>query len=73
MTRFGAVPALIVLTAVAAISIVAALRLWPGHEADEIEHTQDNLPSGHPHLQGQKPHSRPLVIDDRHPRWATHF
>jgi len=73
MTRYGAVPALLMLAVVAAVGIVAALRLWPGHEASEVEHTHDNLPPDHPHLQGHKRHSHPLVIDDRHPRWATHF
>lgn len=73
MTLFGAAPALFVLAVVAATGIVAALRLWPGHEATEVEHTHENLPPDHPHLQGHKRHSHPMVIDDRHPKWATHF
>ncbi|WP_375691740.1 MFS transporter [Pseudooceanicola sp. LIPI14-2-Ac024] len=73
MTRFGAVPALIVLATVGAIGIVAALCFWPGQEATEVEHTHDNLPPDHPHLQGHRRHSHALVIDDRHPKWATHF
>jgi len=73
MTRFGTMPTLLVLAALAALGIVAALCLWPGQEASEVEHTHDNLPPDHPHLQGHKRHSHPLVIDDRHPRWATHF
>jgi len=31
------------------------------------------LPLDHPHLQGQRRHSHPLVMDEIHPRWATHF
>jgi H+ antiporter protein len=73
MTRFGTMPTLLVLAALAALGIVSALCLWPGQEASEVEHTHDNLPPDHPHLQGHKRHSHPLVIDDRHPRWATHF
>lgn len=73
MTRFGAVPALVVLAAVAGAGIIAALRLWPAGDAPEVEHTHDNLPPDHPHLQGHRRHSHALVIDDRHPRWATHF
>lgn len=73
MTRFGAVPALVVLAAVAGVGITAALRLWPAGDAPEVEHTHDNLPPDHPHLQGHRRHSHALVIDDRHPRWATHF
>ncbi|MGB2201817.1 MAG: MFS transporter [Pseudooceanicola atlanticus] len=73
MTRFGAIPALFVLAVVAGAGIIAALRLWPARDAPEVEHTHDNLPPEHPHLQGHRRHSHALVIDDRHPRWATHF
>ena len=73
MPRFGAVPALVVLASVAGAGIIAALRLWPAEDAPEVEHTHDNLPPDHPHLQGHRRHSHALVIDDRHPRWATHF
>ena len=73
LTRFGVAPALVVLAGVAALGLLAARHLWPAHEAPEVEHTHDNLPPDHPHIQGQKRHSHPLVIDDRHPKWATHF
>ena len=73
MTALGAIPALLGLAAVAGLGIAAALRLWPAGEAAEVEHTHDNLPPDHPHLRGHGRHSHPLVIDDRHPRWATHF
>lgn len=73
MTRFGAVPALVVLAGVAGAGIITALHLWPAGDTPEVEHTHDNLPLDHPHLQGHQRHSHALVIDDRHPRWATHF
>ena len=73
MTRFGAVPALVVLATLAGAGIIAARQLWPAGDALEVEHTHDNLPPDHPHLQGHRRHSHALVIDDRHPRWATHF
>lgn len=73
MTRFGAITALCVLAAVAGAGIISALRLWPAGDAPEVEHTHDNLPPDHPHLQGHRKHSHALVIDERHPRWATHF
>ncbi|OWU84525.1 major facilitator transporter [Oceanicola sp. 22II-s10i] len=73
MTRLGAVAALVVLAAVAGAGIVAALRLWPAGDTPEVEHTHDNLPPDHPHLQGHRRHTHVLVIDDRHPKWATHF
>ncbi|MGR3566079.1 MAG: MFS transporter [Heliomarina sp.] len=73
MTGFGAIPALIVLAGAGLIGIIAALRLWPAGEAAEVEHIHDNLAPDDPHLNGERRHSHPLVIDDRHPRWAKHF
>ncbi|MGR3321901.1 MAG: MFS transporter [Pseudooceanicola sp.] len=73
MTRYGAVAASVVLSALAIAGLLAALRLWPRDAGREVEHTHDNLPPGHPHLAGHRRHSHPLVIDDEHPRWATRF
>ena len=73
MTRFGTVPALLVLAAVAVAGIVAALRLWPAADPQEVAHTHDNLPLDHPHLQGRRHHSHALIIDDAHPRWSSQF
>ncbi|WP_428927120.1 MFS transporter [Marinibacterium sp. SX1] len=73
MTRFGAVPALIGLAVPAGLGIGAALWLWPADTPDEVEHTHDNLPPDHPHLQGHRRHSHALIVDDLHPRWATRF
>ncbi|SDF42901.1 H+ Antiporter protein [Celeribacter baekdonensis] len=73
MTAFGTVPALVVLAAVASVGIVTALRLWQVEDPEIIAHTHDNLPLDHPHLQGHRHHSHPLVIDDAHPRWGSQF
>jgi H+ antiporter protein len=73
MTAFGTVPALVVLAAVASVGIVTALRLWQVEDPVVVEHTHDNLPLDHPHLQGHRHHSHPLVIDDAHPRWGSQF
>ncbi|WP_321831185.1 MFS transporter [Thalassovita sp.] len=74
MARFGLQPALLVLAALATLGMVMALRLWPVGDPVEVEHTHDNLPADHPHLQGGgHRHSHALVIDGDHPRWATHF
>jgi predicted MFS family arabinose efflux permease len=73
MTVFGTVPALLVLSALAMLGILVALRVWPAGEPDTVEHTHENLPLDHPHLQGQRRHSHALVIDDAHPRWDSQF
>ncbi|MCL7466306.1 MFS transporter [Phaeovulum sp. NW3] len=71
MTRFGAVVTLGILAALAGAGILAALRLWPPDDPATIEHTHDNLPLDHPHLQGRRRHSHPFVVDDEHPRWSS--
>jgi hypothetical protein len=53
--------------------MLAALKVWPSDDPVELEHTHDNLPLSHPHLKGHRRHSHALVIDESHPRWATHF
>jgi MFS family permease len=73
LTVYGVVPALIGLALLAASGMVVALKLWPANDPVEIEHTHDNLPLDHPHLHGYRKHSHALVIDESHPRWATHF
>jgi predicted MFS family arabinose efflux permease len=73
LTFYGVVPALIGLALLAATGMLAALKLWPANDPVELEHTHDNLPLDHPHLKGHRRHSHALVIDESHPRWATHF
>ena len=73
LTVYGVVPALIGLALLAATGMLAALKLWPANDPVELEHTHDNLPLDHPHLKGHRRHSHALVIDESHPRWATHF
>lgn len=72
MIRFGTVPTLLVLAALAAVGIVAALRLWPADDPQVVEHTHDNLPPDHPHLRKHGPeHRHVLVIDDLHRHWPS--
>ena len=71
MTRSGPVAALGVLAALAGGGIVAALWLWPKDDPETLEHTHNNLPLGHPHLQGGRQHAHPFVVDEYHPRWTT--
>lgn len=71
MTQFGLIPALSVITVLAAAGILAALRLWPSEDPETLEHTHDNLPPDHPHLQGTRKHTHSFVVDENHPRWAS--
>jgi len=73
LTAYGVVPALVGLALIAALGMLVALNLWPSGDPVELEHTHDNLPLSHPHLNGHRRHSHALVIDESHPRWATHF
>ena len=73
MTAFGTVPALLVLAGVALAGIVTGMRFWPTGDPEVVEHSHDNLPLDHPHLQGHRHHTHALVIDDAHPRWGSQF
>jgi MFS family permease len=71
MTQSGAVVTLGVLAALAGAGVFTALRLWPAETSEVLEHTHDNLPLDHPHLQGARRHAHPFVVDNLHPRWAS--
>jgi|TARA_R110000868_G_scaffold141256_3_gene357585 H+ antiporter protein len=62
----------LVMAAVAALGLVAALRLWPVDDPVIIEHTHDDLPADHPHLNGspdKRAHAHGFVIDAEHTVW----
>jgi hypothetical protein len=65
--------AALLLAAIGAVGVVAVLRLWPTHDPDAFEHTHDNLPLDHPHLNGERRHTHKFVLDETHPRWASHL
>ena len=73
MTWAGPIVALGVLATLASSGMLAALRLWPSGDPEIVEHTHDNLPLDHPHLRGVRRHAHPFVVDDNHPRWASHL
>ncbi|GGA08842.1 MFS transporter [Neptunicoccus cionae] len=73
LTVYGIFPALIGLVSLAISGVLLALHIWPANDPVETEHTHDNLPLDHPHLRGHRRHSHALIIDESHPRWATHF
>lgn len=64
----------LVLGVVATLALLAATRLWPAQDPDDVPHRHDELEPGHPHLkQGRalagRQHAHAFVIDDEHPRW----
>lgn len=73
MTQFGSVAALGTLAALAGVGTLSALRLWPKEDPEILEHSHDNLPLDHPHLKGARRHAHAFVVDDQHPRWASHL
>ena len=73
LTAHGSLGALLVLAMLAASGLFFSLFVWPVEDLSEVEHTHDNLPLDHPHLQGHRTHSHSLIIDEKHPRWDTHF
>jgi len=71
MTGFGPVVALGLLALLAVVGVLLALRLWPNGDPSIVEHTHDNLPLDHPHLNGERRHAHVFVVDEDHPRWAS--
>ena len=71
MTAAGAIPALLGLAVFAALGVGIALRVWPRHDPEVLDHRHDDLPLDHPHLQGSRRHAHGFVIDDTHPRWPS--
>lgn len=65
----------LVLATIAAIALIAALRVWPRFDPDEVPHLHKDLPAGDPHLVGAKAtpagmlHTHHFVVDTRHPAW----
>ena len=73
MTQYGLIAALGGLAALAGAGGLTALLLWPKEDSEVLEHTHHNLPLDHPHLNGQRRHAHPFIIDDNHPSWASHL
>jgi H+ antiporter protein len=63
------------LAVIAAVALVAATRLWPADDPDEIEHFHDMLDPDHPHVVGADRvagghrHVHAFVIDSHHQEW----
>lgn len=61
----------ITLGAIAALSVIAAMLLWPRNDPAELAHDHAGLPPGHPHLKSDHDgrHAHPFVIDAHHRKW----
>ncbi len=64
-------PAFLGLALLATSGMLMALKLWPANDPMELEHNHSNLPLDHPHLNGERHHAHPFVVDDHHPRRAS--
>ncbi|MBP7065178.1 MFS transporter [Ferrovibrio sp.] len=64
-----------VLCSLGVIAILAASRLWPSRDPEELDHVHQDLGPEHPHLAGGTHtsagyrHSHTFVIDSHHPEW----
>ena len=68
-SKLGLPIAALLLGGIAVLALVICATVWPVSDPDEIEHTHDDLPANHPHLQGQRKHAHAFVIDDMHASW----
>lgn len=62
----------IILAAVAAAAIGIGFAVWPAEDPELVEHSHNDLPTGHPHLANAGPghrHAHAYVIDDMHLAW----
>ncbi|MFF9344541.1 MFS transporter [Streptomyces sp. NPDC014773] len=72
-SRAGTAASAAALTTVTLAATVAATRLWPRRDPEELEHAHPELPAGHPHTAaGTAPghrHVHPFRIDALHRHW----
>ncbi len=69
ITVAGPAAAFAALALLAAAGMVSGVVLWTRDDTKTIQHTHDNLPEDHPHVQDGRSHSHPIVIDDYHQHW----
>lgn len=69
----GLPAALVALAVITAGAGVAAIRLWPLHDPEVVEHDHHDLDPNHHHLvtAGGPRHAHPFRIDDVHVRWPV--
>ena len=65
----------LLLGVIGAAALLAAVRLWPSHDPDVVQHTHTDLPDDDDHVadavwsEAGYEHSHGYVVDDRHPKW----
>jgi predicted MFS family arabinose efflux permease len=69
ITIAGPTMAFAVLALLAAIGMISGVVLWTRDDSGAFEHTHEDLPGDHPHVQDGRSHSHPIVIDDYHQHW----
>ena len=75
MSHLGMVPSLLLLSGIAMLGLIYALRSWPSLDPETREHSHPDLPADHPHLLAHKKegmagassnHAHEFIIDDLH-------
>lgn len=69
ITVAGPTTAFATLALLAGVGLVSGVALWPQEDSGSVQHSHDDLPSDHPHVQDGRTHSHPIVIDDYHQHW----
>ena len=72
LTTLGTAATLTVLAGLALAGFGLAINLWPLETEGAVEHSHNDLPSDHPHIENGTRHRHPIVIDDYHPHWPRH-
>ncbi|WP_225547362.1 MFS transporter [Chromobacterium violaceum] len=70
--KAGLLATFIILGTLAGVAALISMRIWAYHDPDQLAHSHDDLPAGHPHLaehEADEAHEHVFVIDDLHPRW----
>jgi len=80
---WGMAATFVVFAVLSTIALLAGFVLWPHSSGKVLEHSHDDLPLDHPHLQQHhsagmenekngRRHRHAFVIDDEHRAWPTH-
>jgi H+ antiporter protein len=69
ITVAGPSTAFAVLALLAGAGLVSGVTSWPQENGGAVQHSHDDLPRDHPHVQDGRTHSHPIVIDDYHQHW----
>ncbi len=74
--KAGIAASLWAMSALAAVGVAAAFKLWPRVDEEMLPHRHDELPLEHPHRAegqalGDGRHRHEFVIDDLHLRWPS--